>query len=382
MNDTIAEVENDDAERLSVLSGVRRGINVLATIAVFVALYFAKDLVLPILLGFLLALTFSPVTRYLKSFGLPYAASAVLLIGLTGAGAATIGLLSAGTINSWASEAPSIGRELKVKLADVFKTIDGVKDASNQVEEITTSTNDDSVQEVVIRQPSLLDSAVSTLTGAVTTASVAMILAIFLLSSGDMFYLKLVQSFDLMSHKKRALTAVYDIERNVSRYLLTITLINAGLGVAVGASLWALGLEYAYIWGTAAFLLNFLPYIGSLFGVGMVAVYAIVFFDSFYYALLAPATYLLLTTLEGQFITPLLVGRRLEINSVSVFLTVVIWGWLWGIPGALVAVPSLVVFKVICDNTEGLGAISNFLSSAEVRAVPASSDAKPTADAA
>jgi predicted PurR-regulated permease PerM len=158
---------------------------------------------------------------------------------------------------------------------------------------------------------------------------------------------------------------MYDIERKVSRYLLTITLINAGLGIVITIALAVIGLDYAYIWGSAAFLLNFVPFVGALVGTAMVAAYAIVSFDSVSYAFLAPAAYLLLTVVEGQFVTPTLVGRRLEMNTVAVFLTVVLWGWLWGVPGALVAVPFLVVFKVICENFEGLETMANFLGKSD-----------------
>ena len=147
----------------------------------------------------------------------------------------------------------------------------------------------------------------------------------------------------------------------MSRYLLTITVINAGLGISVGLYLFALGMPVPYVWGMAAFLLNFLPYIGGVIGAVLVGAYAIATFDSLGYAILAPIGYQILTGIEGQFITPYLVGRRLELNTVAVFLTVVFWGWLWGIAGALVAVPFLVVFKVICENVTALNMIGNFL---------------------
>ena len=205
------------------------------------------------------------------------------------------------------------------------------------------------------------------------TVAVALVLALFLLASGDMFYLKLVQSFQTFTGKKRALKAVYDVERRVSRYLLTITIINAGLGISVGLYLFALGLPVPYVWGLAAFLLNFLPYIGGVIGAVLVGAYAIASFDSLGYAILAPIGYQILTGVEGQFITPYLVGRRLELNTVAVFLTVVFWGWLWGIAGALVAVPFLVVFKVICENVTALNMIGHFLdkSSPDITATAA-----------
>ncbi len=180
-----------------------------------------------------------------------------------------------------------------------------------------------------------------------------------------------------MSGKKRALSAVYDIERKVSRYLLTITVINASLGAAIAITLALLGVDYAYVWGIAAFLLNFVPFVGGLVGTVLIGASAIVQFDSIYYALAAPIAYQILTGVEGQFITPTLVGRRLEMNTVAVFLTVVLWGWLWGIPGALVAVPFLVVFKVICENFEGLETIANFLGKGAEKVEPQGQSIEP-----
>ena len=369
MSDKPSEQRQDNlAQNLevhSVFVAMRRSLTVLATIAVLVTFYFAKDLVLPVLLGLLIALTLSPVTRFFYRRGIPHALSAVILIIFTATVIGGAVVFSAGTVNGWVANAPEIGARLKEKLSGISETLDDVKDASEEVEEMAEGASSEPIQEVVIKQPSLLDSAVSTLTSFATTVAVSLILATFLLASGDMFYIKLVQSFKSMTGKKRALAAVYDIERKVSRYLLTITAINAGLGVAITVCLTLLGLEYAYIWGLAAFLLNFVPFVGGIVGTVLVGASAIVQFDSIYYALTAPLIYQLLTGVEGQFITPTLVGRRLEMNTVAVFLTVVLWGWLWGIPGALVAVPFLVVFKVICENFEGLETIANFLGSSD-----------------
>lgn len=360
----------DGMEIHPVFVAMRRSLSVLATISVLVSFYFAKDLILPILLGVLIALTLSPLARFLVKLGIPYGASAVLLILLTTSLFTSAVIFSAGTVNSWVESAPEIGQTLKTKLSGLTGTLEDVREASEQVEDMAAADGATPVQEVVIKQPSLIDSAVSTFASLATTLVVALILATFLLASGDMFYIKLVQSFRTLSDKKRALTAVYDIERKISRYLLTITAINAGLGVAIGFALWALGLDYPYIWGIAAFLLNFVPFVGGVVGTVLVGISAIVQFDNLYYALAAPIVYQVLTGIEGQFVTPTLVGRRLEMNTVAVFLTVVIWGWLWGIPGALVAVPFLVVFKVICENFEGLTTFANFLSKSPDRAEP------------
>ena len=351
---------------LSDITAIRRLLEVLVLLSLFVTAYFAKDLLLPILLGFLLALTLSPLIRAFQKVGIAPPFGAVLLIGAAGLVIFLLIGLSAGTIASWADEIPSMGNEIKRKLQGWVETVESVRSASEEVENITTENGGTAEpDEVVVKQPGLLNNAMNTGMKVGGTIAVALILALFLLASGDMFYLKLVQSFQTFTGKKRALMAVYDVERRVSRYLLTITMINAGLGISIGLYLFALGLPVPYIFGLAAFLLNFLPYIGGVIGSILVGAYAIATFDSLGFAVLAPIGYQILTGIEGQFVTPYLVGRRLELNTVAVFLTVVFWGWLWGIAGALVAVPFLVVFKVICENVTSLHIIGNFLDKSD-----------------
>ncbi|SHF75559.1 Predicted PurR-regulated permease PerM [Litoreibacter ascidiaceicola] len=351
------------AER-SDLRAIRQSLAVLTTLSFFVVAYFARELILPILLGFLIALTLSPVNRFIQRTGLPAAVSAVFLILFAASGIGFVVFFVGGTVSEWSDDAPSLLRQLKYKLSGVSETLEAVQKTSKDIEQIASDT-DATVQSVAVKPPSLLNSAVTIATSTATTIAVALILALFLLASGDMFYRKLTQSFPTLSGKKRALSTVYDIERQVSGYLLTITLINAGLGIAVGIAMWMIGLEYAYIWGIAAFLLNYLPVLGGVIGTLLVAAYAIVTFDSLSYALLAPISYQVLTSSEAQFVTPYIVGRRMELNIVAVFLTVVLWGWLWGIAGVIVAVPFLLVFKVVCNNFESLTVIGSFLSSNE-----------------
>ncbi|SFR39734.1 AI-2E family transporter [Litoreibacter janthinus] len=343
------------------LKSIRRSLVLLSVLAVFVVAYFARELVLPVMLGALIALTLSPANRALQRIGMSAGIGAALLMtGATLAIALAV-FFASGTISEWTSDAPAIAKQLRQKLSGVNEALEVVKKASKDIEEMAGDTSDIS-QPVVVQPPTLLNSAVTIAASTLTTIGVALILALFLLASGDLFYRKLIAAFTSLGDKKRALSTVYDIERQVSVYLLTITLINAALGLSVTLALWALGLEYAYVWGIVAFLLNYLPVLGGIIGTLLVAAYAIVTFDSLSYALLAPLTYQVLTSSEAQFVTPYIVGRRMELNIVAVFLTVVLWGWLWGIAGAIVAVPFLLVFKVVCDHVESLKTFGTFLS--------------------
>jgi predicted PurR-regulated permease PerM len=177
-----------------------------------------------------------------------------------------------------------------------------------------------------------------------------------------MFYEKMIGILPTFRDKKRALTIAYDVEKEVSQYLLTITFINLMFGVYVAAAMAAVAMPNPILWGVAAALLNYIPYIGALAGIAMVSVVALISFDSLTYALIPPLLYLAGAMLEGQVITPIFLGRRLELNSVAIFIFVALWSWLWGIVGAIIAVPLLVSIKVFCDHFERLAAFGEFLS--------------------
>ena len=187
-------------------------------------------------------------------------------------------------------------------------------------------------------------------------------LALFVLASGTMFYEKIVQSFGRLSEKKRALRVIYDVEREISRYLLTVTIINVALGAAIALGLWLLGMPTPILWGVLAAALNFLPYVGALTTIVLVGALSLVSFDTLTFALIPPAYVLLCNIIEGQIVTPLVIGRRLELNAVAIFIAVAFWSWMWGFVGALIAVPILVVVKVFCDHFDSLSHIGNFLA--------------------
>ncbi len=358
----VVEAEHAVAAGQPELVTVKRLLGGILLLLAFASIYFAKDVLLPVVIGLLLAATLSPLVRIAERVGVPPPLTAtVLVLSLCLSMAAAV-LFLGGSVASWVDEAPKMGIQLRQKLAGIAASVEAVQDASDQVESIAEST-DNRVQRVVIDQPGLLNTAVSNMAAFATSLAVGVILALFLMASGDLFFVKLVQSFSTFGDKKRAVRIVCDVQRRVSHYLLSITIINAGLGVSIALTLYFLGLPYWWLWGAAAFALNFLPFLGALVGVFLVGGYAIVMFDDLGYALLVPLAYFALTSLEGQIVTPYLLGRRLDLNTVSVFLTVIFWGWLWGIPGALMAVPFLVCLKVICDHIPSMATLGRFLGS-------------------
>lgn len=355
----------DTPPNLRELQRIRSLLTLVAIIGVVIACFFARDVLLPIILGLMLALTLSPVVRGAQRAGIPPPLTAVAMIVTLGVSIAAAGYGMSGPVSVWIEDAPELGAQIQDKLQGLFRSVEKVKEASDQVEELTAQNGDGGTQTVTLEQPGLLNSAAGYAATVATTISVALVLALFVLASGDMFYVKLVEAYPRFSEKKRALRIVYGVERAISHYLFTITLINAGLGCVIFLLLWWIGLPNAFIWGIAAFVMNFLPFIGAVAGVALVSAYALISLEPLGHAMLAPAVYLAATSLEGQIITPAILGRSLKLNTVSVFTTVVFWGWLWGIAGALMAVPFLVIVKVICDNVDGLRTLGNFLGSAD-----------------
>ncbi|MBJ3762647.1 AI-2E family transporter [Maribius pontilimi] len=360
-------VESYRAESVRQLTKIRHLLAFLSLLAATLACFFAKDVLLPLILGVMLALTLSPIVRSAGRVGIPAALSAAVLVLGLGVGIVMAGYAASGPVAGWMEQAPEMGDRLRDKLRGVSESVEKVKEASAEVEEIADQTGDLRVQKVAIQQPGILNSAVSNAASAVTTLAVALVFALFLLASGDMFRAKLVEVMPKLSDKKRALKIMSGVERAISRYLLTITLINAGLGLAVFALMAAAGLPKPYVWGLVAFVFNFLPFLGAIAGVILVAMFSILSFDTLGQATIPPLLFLAATSVEGQFVTPAILGRRLELNTVSVFVTVVFWGWLWGIPGALMAVPFLVIVKVICDNLDSLSTLGHFLGASDMR---------------
>ena len=318
---------------------------------------------MPILLGLLITLTLTPLARGLRKIGIPAGVSALIVVASVGSVLGTGGYLLTDPVSELIESAPSISSRLQSKLAAFKDSADTIGSVSEEVDSaLSSETEDDSVTQVTIKQPGLISSATSTFMSGLTSLAVAMLMALFMLASGDMFYKKLVSVMPVLSEKKQALKIVYDVEDNVSRYLFTITLINITLGVVIGSALFAYGMPNAILWGVIATIMNFLPFIGALVGASLLACVSLGYYDGLWPSLIPPAIYLFCTTLEGNFLTPLIVGRRLKMNVVAVFLTVAIWGWLWGVAGALMAVPLLVTFKVLCEHVDSLSLWSEFLS--------------------
>ncbi|MCF1503085.1 AI-2E family transporter [Afifella sp. H1R] len=341
-------------------------------IALIGSLYLAKGFFLPVVLAFLFALVLSPVVRFFSRRGIAEWVTGALLVSSTFIMLVGGSYILSDPIGEWVDRAPSIARELERKVGHLRGSVAQLERASKEVDKITTGKGGsapDAAQEVVLREPGLLSDVATSTPDILARVLLCLVLLFFLLAYSELFYVKLVRSMPSLSDKKRALRIAHDIERELSRYLFTVTFINTMLGIAIGSGMWVIGMPNPVLWGILATLLNFIPYVGSMMGIGLSAVVGIVTFPTLGEAFYPPLIYLFFTAMEGNFITPMVVGRRLEMNPVAVFLSIAFWGWLWGFVGMFMAVPLLVAIKIFATNIPSLGAVAEFLSGDPRRAV-------------
>jgi predicted PurR-regulated permease PerM len=348
-----------------LLLHVRRLLTGLLLIAAIAAVYFARDFLMPAVFAFFIAMTLRPLVRTLSRRGIPAWATTAVIVVAAGVLTAIAVIAFAGALLQWIEDAPRLQHEFLSKIASLRSSFASLISIGESIQDAATPDAGGNVQEVVVRE-SMLPTIFTLLAGypvsAIFVASGAVVIAVFLMASGDLFYEKLIRILPSFQDKKAALRIVLDVEREVSAYLISITLINAGLAAAVGLAFWAIGLPTPHLWALFAFILNYIPYLGPITGLVFSAAISIVVFESLGQALLPPLVYGALIGLETQIITPALLSRRIQINAVMILLSLAFWAWAWGIPGIVLAVPILVTFRVLCNHIEALSAIGEFLS--------------------
>ena len=328
---------------------------VLATLAVGYTLWAAQAVLLPVLLAAFFALVGNPILRGLRRLWIPRFIGALLLL-LAGLAAATLlGRQLVVPAGEWMQQAP---RELRLLAPKIKQMTRPMQRANQAAESFARATNDvmlPKVQVVAIRDNDPWKSLTT------TPRMLASILAIVLLTYffmvfGENLQRNAIALLPTRQRKKITVGILQAIEREISRYVLTITLINIVLGMVLAGALYWLGVELpeALLWGTIAALLNFAPHVGPLVGVLLMLLMGFITYDEVGPSLLPAAIYLGLHTLEGQIITPIVLGRRMALSPLILILALMLFGWLWGIIGLLLAVPLLVCVKLVLARIEGL----------------------------
>lgn len=332
----------------------------LLILAVFYTLYFIRQIILPVTIAVLLNFLFSPAVRWLKKrVSLPYGVSAALIILLLIGGVSVTIYNLAQPAAAWVSQAPASLRRVEAKLRVLRKPVDEVSQTAERVEEMA-GTDDNASRTVELKQGGLKEVILGNTQSIVVGGALVCTLLFFLLAGGDLFLQKVIKVMPTLKDKKMALAISQETEKSVSTYLAATTAINVGLGILTGVAMLIIGLPNPVLWGIVGGLLNFIPYIGGLLAVVVLGLAGMATFDNTTHALMPAIAYFALTNLES-FVTPYILGSRLALNPVVVFLSVLFWGWLWGIPGALLAVPIMATVKIFCDHVQGMGAMGEFL---------------------
>ena len=328
---------------------------------VFYFLYFASPILIPIIMALLLSMLLAPFVGLLERVRVARTLGSLIVV--VAAIGALLGIAASvrGPAQSWLSEPQRFSR-LEEKLRPITASFEKFQYAAEQVEKATAPRNGPSVQKV-----ELIDSGLSGLlsTGighvASTIAAVIGLLYLFLVS-GDTFLRKLVLVTPSLKDKKRAVEIVRNIETDISFYLLMVASINMAIGFIVTATTEVLDISDPFLWGTLAAVLSFAPYIGECAIVILLSLAGILTFDNLAQAFVAPAVYFVLMTICWQGIVPFVVGRRMTLSPVAVFIAIIVLGWMWGVIGALVAVPVLASLKIVCERIGPLHPVAEFLS--------------------
>jgi predicted PurR-regulated permease PerM len=333
---------------------------VLGAIAFF---YFARPVVLPIFLACVAGMTLKPLIRWLSYCHIPPALSAAVVLCLLVA-AIGIGFFQLGRpALTWMNEAPQHMTELRQRVQKIFPRIARFSQATAAVNNLGATAEEKNQEPTVEVKDSRGTGSILNWTGTFLVGTgETLVLLYLLLASGDLFLQKLVHVMPTLRDKKRAVEISHEIQQNISNYLFSVSLINIGLGIVVSGGLYFMGVPNAAMWGMFVAVLNFVPYFGPVAGVIVLAAVGLLTFDMPWNGLLPPAWYLMLHLLEANFITPVLLGRRFTLNPVIIFVSLIFWMWLWGVPGALLSVPILVTIKVICDRVPTLSSVSELLT--------------------
>ena len=325
-------------------------------------LYFAAPIIIPIVSAVLLSMLLAPLVRLLELVRVPRALGSLVVVLATLGAFLGIGVSLREPMESWLTDTPQRFSRLEEKLHPITAIFGKMQAASEQLERATTPKHGPIVQKVELAR-SGLSGVLSSGSPHVASTIVAVIGLLYLfLISGDTFLRKLVTVIPTLKDKKRAVEIIRNIENDISFYLVLITIINIAIGFAVAATTAVLGIANPLLWGTLATVLSFAPYVGEFAIVALLALAGLLSFDNLAQAVVAPLIYFVLMTICWQGVVPFVVGRRLTLSPVAVFIMIMLLGWMWGVIGALVAVPVLASLKIICDRIQSLRPISEFLN--------------------
>lgn len=360
-----------------IASGLPRTLGVIVAVAaVLLAINWAKPVLMPIAVALLLHIVLAPLVRFGKRLHIPPALSSLVIVLVLVGGITAVVWQLAGPIAAWAERLPEALPRIEARLRELRAPLRVFENASEQVEKIA-GAEDSATRpfQVEIQKRPLSEILLGQLLGFVISGGMVLLTLYFLLAAEGSFLRRLVRVLPRFSDKRQAVEVFHRIEHDVSRYLQTTVLVGLGVGVAEGFAMAWLGMPNPLLWGAVGAVLNWIPYVGAFVGTVLVCLAALLTFDTTGHALLVAGVFYAITSLEGSVITPLILGRRLTLNPVVLFLWLALWSWMWGLVGSLIAVPLLSAIRIVCDHFESLHPLGEFLTRRESQGEPANGSA-------
>jgi predicted PurR-regulated permease PerM len=350
---------------------------VLAVLALLYTLHWAAVVVVPVLLGVVFSYALTPVVNQLVRWHLPRAlAAALLMLGVVG-GMGSLAWSLGDDAASMAESLPEVAQKVRRGVAErrgqgAGGTIEKVQQAASEIERAAEdgaakpptarSVTKVQIEPARFNLRDYLWGGTLGFVGFLGQLLVVLFVTFFLLTTGDTFRRKMVKlAGPNFGQRRITLQALDEIDSQIQRYLLVQVFTSALVGVATWLAFLALGVEQAAVWGAASFVLNFIPYVGSLVVAAGATLMGYVQFSTFEMALVIGGTVLVIQSIEGYLLTPWLSGRASRMNPVAVFVGVLAWGWLWGLAGLFLGVPLLVAIKTVCERMDGLHAVGELL---------------------
>jgi predicted PurR-regulated permease PerM len=342
-------------------SAIRRPLIVLAVCAVGVVGYLARDFLIPTAGAVVLALMLTPVAATLERGGLPSTPAAAVSVSLLALAVAALLAVAIPSISNWADQAPYLTYTLERKLEGLRKSLAFVKEVSDRVEQAATAATaapagavQGVAEKVVVREKSLLNTLASTTPAVVLQIGYAGVLAFMLLAHRNTHRRQLLRIPATWGTRVRLARMMRDINDRVGHYLFALSAIYSCVAVAAAVVLMLLGIPNAVMWGIVLGLASFVPFVGAPAVIALVTLVALLTFDDWQRIVAVPVALIVIHISESQFFTPAFVSRRCALNTVAVFATIALLGWMWGVIGAIVAVPLLILLSTVAAHLPSL----------------------------
>jgi predicted PurR-regulated permease PerM len=336
----------------------------LLILGIFYTFIFARAFFLPLFFAVLFDLLLTPVVRLLARVRIPVPVGAgiviLLLLGGIGLGVYQLG----GQAQEWAREAPQKISKARDKLRGVMRPVEQMKKTAEQMQQATEPATGakPAPQPVTVQQNSSVLSRLFGTTQAFLVGLFEMVILLyFLLASGSLFTEKIIKVIPRVRDQKKALQITHEVEASISRYLSTVALINVIEGLVIAIVMKLIGVPSPWLWGALCAVLIFIPYIGAVTMIVVLFIASITTFDSLGKALVAPGAFFLIDVVQANLVAPHILGRRMMLNPVAIFISILLWGEVWGVAGVFMAVPIAVVLKIFCDHVDALAPVGEFL---------------------